>query len=395
MADLQTVSLFDSPLADSARKKAAHLGRYACPLAYWVASAAEAEAERRRLDDLFATIPEKHRADLRARLLSKEDNKHVAALYELEVWHFFSQRDGWSAVYQPALEFGTPDLEVVAPGGDNFYVEVMTTFEAAERSAREGRVTFFMDQLDALEHHFIINVDSISVHHGAKPSAFGRFVKSRLDELHAQGGDSQPQKIEYNDGSAFVLLTAHRRDGNERGPVLLGRMHQLRMLPPAPFKNRMESKIKKYSAIRDTDVGFVLAIGVAELIFREAGVVNTMYGPEQLKLQIDRRTGRQLGGDEHTRDFAAGILWDYEGGPTATHFSGALEVHSRWVVEDEAEVRRPTFRYCHNVWSSRGIPPEQLDDLPQWALPGDTPDTLSARWAWWKDGRAVPVNDCR
>lgn len=383
------MELFAGKSVDRMRRKAKGLGRRGCPFAYWLASSDDAATERSRLEALFAKVPPAHQNSVRSRLLSKNENQHLACLIELEAWQFFARRAGWQVDYQPTAPFGTPDLLAVSPDGERYYVEVLTAFESFERASRRSRNDHFLDQIDRLEHYYLVNVNSISVEPGAKASHFKTFVRSQLDALHARGvrPDEGPFDFEYRADGVFAQLSAFPTERSEPGPVLAGVGHGLRMLPPTPFKERMRQKIGKYSGVADQGDNLLLAVGVIERIYSGIGVVNTMYGNVQVSFEIDRATGKQVSPDRVGRDFDDGILWDRRAGPAAPYLPGVLEVGVGWTVENENELRESAFGFVHNAFSDNRISPETFAELPQWALPGSKPDEFVGEWAYWKNGQ--------
>ena len=111
-----------------------------------------------------------------------------------------------------------------------------------------------------------------------------------------------------------------------------------------------------------------------------------MYGPAGWTFVVGQPNTTM----RSTRTFEKGLIYDPKRGSLAPHLAGALEIRSCWSRDHDSCIRRVGFRFCRNVWSERAIPPEHLEDLPQGALPGDSPADLVDTWAFWRDGKALP-----
>lgn len=140
MPEVAAMELFDRDFIDSLPP----LGVYYIPSV--VMACRHLHTFRKRLKDWFSHAEDKDKADLKARLRSLDDTKHLGARYELAVFEYCRHR-GLKPRRNPDFNGLTPDYLIELPNGQPCVLEVATVFKQSDNAYGEDQIHELLDRL--------------------------------------------------------------------------------------------------------------------------------------------------------------------------------------------------------------------------------------------------------
>lgn len=215
-----------------------------------------------QMEQWFERYPEERGGDLAARLRDKNNRNHTGALYELLLHEFLTQRGFTFGVHQP-LGPGNVDFGVIDPA--HFYIEVATVFYNPAMEAGERRIRQQVAVLDEIrDPDFMLGVyfhDWLPPDN--KPHRAKDLVVARLATVRR--GEARPQE-RFGLGAIDMHLIPLREPspgefvGTYGGPIRTGGGSR-------EARRAVGKKIRRYSAVKEVGVPFVVALCAGESTF--------------------------------------------------------------------------------------------------------------------------------
>lgn len=327
----------------------------------------EIERVRQFLEMLAAGYPQDELAELIARVRSGNDTHFKSAVFEL-VLHAFLVRLGYTLRAHPELPNGLtarPDFHVVAPGGEDFYLEaVLASADNDVDPAAEARIGTTLDALAKASHpSFMVAVE----HEGTpdtQPSGKRLLAATLkwLDSLDPDGVQTEIDKCDFFSAPTLcweheewqVVLRAIPLKSERRGKAstLIGVLDGGGGFIDdwTPIRDAVKFKGSKYGRL---DKPLLVAVNFGSFHLERIDEMQALYGQEQLVFTV--------GSPEKEPRFerAPNGAWRGRSGPQATRVSGA------WLFNDLTPYTLASRRHTiyFNPWAANRLP-EVLKIMP-------------------------------
>lgn len=328
---------------------------------------AEIERVRQFLEALAAGYPTEELAELVARVQSGNDTHFKSSIFEL-VLHAFLARLGYTLRPHPKLQNGSaarPDFHVVAPGGEDFYLEaVLASADKDADPAAEARIGTTLDALAKASHpNFMVAVESEGTPN-TQPSG-KRLLAAALEWLDSLDPDGV--QVEVNQYDLFsaptlnwnhekwqVLLRAIPLKSERRGKattligVLDGGAGSIDEW--TPIRDAVKFKGSKYGKL---DKPLLVAVNCGSFHLGQIDEMQALYGQEQFVFTVDESE------KEPRFERVPNGAWRGKSGPRATRVSGA------WLFNDLTPYALASRRHTiyFNPWAKNPLP-EVLKSMP-------------------------------
>lgn len=326
------------------------------------------ERVRRFLETCVAGYPEVERPELIARVRSGNDTHFKSAIFEL-LLHAFLVRLGYTLRPHPELPNGLaarPDFHVVAPGGEDFYLEaVLASPDDNIDISAEARIGTTLDTLAKASHvNFMIAIEYEGVP-DTQPSG-RRLLADTMRWLDSLDPDRIQAEIDQHDFLAApslnweheewqVILRAIPLKPQRRGKAstLIGVLNSggVGFVDEwTPIRDAVKFKGSRYGQL---DKPLLIAVNFGSFHLERIDEMQALYGQEQFfytvgEPQSEPRFARAPNG-----------AWRGKSGPQATRVSGV------WLFNDltpyTVSSRGHTIYF--NPWATYPLP-EVLKTMP-------------------------------
>jgi hypothetical protein len=328
---------------------------------------AEVERVRQFLETLAAGYPQEELAELIARVRSGNDTHFKSAIFEL-VLHAFLVRLGYTLRPHPELPNGLasrPDFHVVAPGGEDFYLEaVLARANNDVDPAAEARIGTTLDALAKASHpNFMVAVEQESVPN-TQPSG-KRLLVATLSWLDSLDPDRVQAEIdqdnlfyaptlnwEHEEWQVILRAIPIKPERRGKASTLIGVLDGGAGFIDhwTPIRDAIKFKGSKYGRL---DKPLLVAVNFGSFHLDAIDEMQALYGQEQFVFTVDRP-------DEEPRFARApNGAWLGRSGPQATRVSGA------WLFNDLTPYTLASRRHTiyFNPWAANPLP-DALKSMP-------------------------------
>lgn len=255
------------------------------------------DAVRSLVEGWFSNFCRDAQEDLRSRLRSSDDRHFSGAVLELYLYECLL-RSGYEVVCHPDIGAGLrrPDF-LATRGSESLVIEARSISASDDRVAAENRRTSVYDALDRLKspNFFLwIDVDQEAPQPLPTKELRNSLVKwlSTLDpdrELETDGAGHRLPEFSWSREGWEINFRAIAKSSEVRGeseglrPLgVFGGRQAVWSDDATPMRQALSEKGKAYG-----DVGrpFVVALGTSFFSNDSFGVVNTLYGTEQIEIR--------------------------------------------------------------------------------------------------------------
>jgi hypothetical protein len=321
----------------------------------------EAERVRSLVEDLMTRYPLPGRAELRARLRSRDDVTHQSAFFELAI-HELILRAGCQASLHPTVP-GTskkPDFLVECPDGQTFYLEAtLATGRSKEEEGAQKRLARALQTIDEVPSpDFFLSVRPRGV---PNTPISGKRLKRELSQwlagldhaaIAAAMASGAPEPLlTFEEHGLHLRFTAMPR-GSTRGSS--GRAIGVHWLaggiihPEEPIADAIRGKAGRYGKL---DLPYLIAVNALETYAREESAIDALFGSPAVAVTM------MSDGSYHDRHIRQpdGVLRG-KSGPECTRVSAVLSVDrlSPWTIG------QAKARLIINPWAQRSLNPSVL-----------------------------------
>ncbi len=354
----------------------------------------EIERVRQFLETLAAGYPLDELAELVARVRSGNDTHFKSSVFEL-VLYAYLVRLGYTLRPHPELKNGSsarPDFHVVAPGGEDFYLEaVLVSADDDADPAAEARIGTTLDALEKASHpNFMVAVESEGSP-DTQPSG-NRLRAAALAWLDSLDPDEVQALVDQYDLFSSptlswehegwqVLLRAIPLKSERRGKTttLIGVLDGGAGFIDAwtPIRDAIKFKGSKYGKL---DKPLLVAVNFGSFHLEQIDEMQALYGQEQFVFAVGEP-------DRDPRfERAPNGAWRGRAGAQSTRVSGA------WLFNDLTPYTLASRRHTiyFNPWAANPLP-EVLKSMPhavaqdgkvQWHLGATLQDVLALPEGW-------------
>jgi hypothetical protein len=292
----------------------------------------DCEAIRQLLESLFSEYPEDERAELRARIVSGDDQHFRSATFEL-VLHAYLRKAGFHVEVHPALPNGLsarPDFKVT--GSDNlaFYLEATLCPSRFDKS-EHPLISSTLDSMGEKTHqNFYVGVKSTGIPN-TQPSAkkLGKEVMQWLDTLDVDEVTAKMAKNDFHTLPEFsrshenltfsftAIPIPETRRGIANNLVATRSTGAHCVDDWSPIRDAITSKGNKYGKL---DLPFVIAVNSSSSFLHGIDELQALFGQE---LMVSRFSDPSTLPPEPTADREPNGAWNGKNGPQYTRVSGA------------------------------------------------------------------------
>jgi hypothetical protein len=316
-----------------------------------------ARAFARKTEQWYAELAA-GRGKLRKRLLSADDSTFWAAWWELAYARLFSNL-GCAVELEPNIDGQRPDL-AISRSGERALVEVLMIGPSDRVRRDEERVAM---------------VSAVLTERVEVPAGWLNIV---LDESTRDPDDADlaqcVQKLDHfiadkdNVGQRVDLTTPTIRGwgrwfpGREPGHLFVGPSGR-RIGDHDRWQRRLQQKLDKYD-LTEPGTPLVIATGMGHWTLTTDGVVDALFGQEQVIVSIDKPD------DVTTRRSGDGVLVPRSGGLPPSRVAG-VSIASFRTASLEGDHCLVDVFYVHNPYPSLRLPDDWLYPFTEWQLMGE------------------------
>jgi hypothetical protein len=286
----------------------------------------EAECARSLLDEWCSFYPHEARAELIARLRTRNDVSHKSAVFELTV-HELLRRSGASITLHPKVPRarGHPDFLVKLPTGPSYYLEATLVFDSTGDEAGEKRLAQLYDILDRIESpDFFIGVSSkglpsVRLKAGVIRRKLQRWLNTLDYSQITKAWDSQEEELpelSHTESDLNLVFTAFAKRTRRSGRRAIGsEFPDVRWSTVADaIKSRLSDKAGKYGR---PELPLVIAVNAFGSSVDRDEILDALFG--KVAVLVDRMTGSTRpmrtpegfwygpGGEQNTR--VSAVIW--------------------------------------------------------------------------------------
>lgn len=332
-------------------------------------------AIRDLLENWFEQWPDGAKADVSARLRSRDTVQHESAWLEL-FWHEVLRSSGYAVEIHPVVANvrTNPDFVARSNGTSNFYLEATLAMPPVDLAA-DRRLAELHDTLDRMNSpdYFI----EVQYRGTPQDNIRGRIIREHLerwmqcldlDEIRQLYAKQNYQALPTFTWPEHSLLLTFRPI--PKSPELQGRPGARPIGIVAPLEMRIvrthddicaaiDGKATKYG---DLQLPLVIAINVMDDFCGNADIWNALFGEEQI-VAIRQPNGEWR--DELRRDLNG--AWHGRGGPRNTLVSAVVITHQL----SPANLRTRAVELIHNPWAAHPLPAESITLVQHTINPAD------------------------
>jgi hypothetical protein len=294
----------------------------------------ECEAIRQLLESLFSEYPEKERAELRARIVSGDDQHFRSATFEL-VLHAYLQKAGFRVEVHPPLSNGLsarPDFKVTGADNMAFYLEARlcgSKFDAEEND--HPLISTTLDYLTQRTHqNFFVGVKSIGFP-TTQPSSkkLGTEILKWLDTLDvddvtlkmtSNSFHSLPEFSWSHENLTFsfrAIPIPETRRGMAKNLVATRSTEGHCVDDWSPIRDAITFKGNKYGKL---DCPLVIAVNSSSFSLDQIDEMQALFGQEVMVYHLSDPNTEP---SKPTSDREPNGAWNGQNGPQYTRVSGA------------------------------------------------------------------------
>ena len=336
---------------------------------------------REQVERWFCLLPDKCKADIKARLRSLNNKIHDSGFYEL-LFHQYFLEEGWKVEKDPVVDGLTPDFSIITDNSLKFYAEVFGLYKTKDAEEKDKNFRVILRALNNIKSQFLLSFNLKTwFQEKIFIKKFTQDVKAWIDSLPL--GKGVHFEKEFNSGGIRALVGAIWVGEAERSNNICthGGPAGSIDVPVSKIKDLMYRKLKKYKFVKKIKLPFVLVVSTDDLFFAEKAVDWSLYGLDVISFPVDN-PNKEAKFHKDNSGFITPNPGLY-GRPENKGLSAVILVKKNWNFGDVVY----DMKVYHNPWALNPLPEDVFSKMPQFIKQSGPPGHITLGWK--NEGKVV------